>query len=93
MKLKISEDLALPLDAVTQKFAFLGRTGSGKSYGATKLAEEMLEAKAQVIALDPVCVWWGLRTGKLDVTYLGKLRTLELVSGSKELKASDEFFE
>jgi hypothetical protein len=62
-KLKISDDLSLPLDAVTQKFAILGRTGSGKSYGATKLCEEMLDAKAQVVALDPVGVWWGLRTG------------------------------
>jgi hypothetical protein len=62
MKLKISEDLSLPLEAVTQKLAFLGRTGSGKSYGATKLCELMLEAHAQVVALDPVGVWWGLRT-------------------------------
>jgi ATP-dependent Clp protease ATP-binding subunit ClpA len=45
--MKIAKDLDLPIDAVTQKFAFLGRTGSGKSYGATKLAELMLEAKAQ----------------------------------------------
>jgi len=63
MMLKISDDLELPIEAVTQKLAFLGRTGSGKSYGATKLCELMLEAKAQVIALDPVGVWWGLRTG------------------------------
>lgn len=67
MKLRISEKLALPLDAVTQKFAILGRTGSGKSYCATKLCEEMLEAKAQVIALDPVGVWYGLRVGQRDV--------------------------
>jgi hypothetical protein len=62
-KLWISESLSLPLDAVTQKFAFLGRTGSGKSYGSTKLCELMLDAKAQVVALDPVGVWWGLRVG------------------------------
>jgi hypothetical protein len=60
-KLRFSEDLALPLDAVTQKFAILGRTGSGKSYAATKLCEEMLDAKAQVIAIDPMGVWYGLR--------------------------------
>ncbi len=64
MKLRISDDLELPADAVTQKFAWLGRTGSGKSYGAMKLCELMLAAKAQVVALDPVGVWWGLRTGK-----------------------------
>lgn len=37
MKLRISEKLLLPAEAVTQKFAILGRTGSGKSYAATKL--------------------------------------------------------
>jgi hypothetical protein len=61
MTLKISPDLALPLDAVTQKFAFLGRTGSGKTYAASKLAEEMLLAKAQVVILDAVGVWYGIR--------------------------------
>ena len=60
-KLHISKSLSLPIDAVTQKFGILGRTGSGKSYFATKLCEEMLDAKAQVVAIDPVGVWWGLR--------------------------------
>lgn len=62
-KLHISDSLSLPLDAVTQKFGILGRTGSGKSYFATKLCEEMLDAKAQIVALDPVGVWYGLRIG------------------------------
>jgi uncharacterized protein len=65
MKLHISPTLSLPIDAVTQKFGILGRTGSGKSYAATKLAEEMLEAKAQIVVLDPVGVWWGLRVGTI----------------------------
>lgn len=59
--LKISDSLTLPLDAVTQKLAFLGRTGSGKTYAATKVAEEMLAAGAQVVSLDPVGVHYGLR--------------------------------
>ncbi len=66
--LAIAKDLPLPLDAVTQKLAFLGRTGSGKTYGATKLAEEMLDAGAQLIALDPVGVWYGLRIGAGDAS-------------------------
>jgi hypothetical protein len=60
-KLNISPDLSLPLDAVTQKLAFLARTGAGKTYAAQKLCEEMLAAGAQVVALDPVGVWYGLR--------------------------------
>jgi hypothetical protein len=59
--LAISKDLTLPLDAVTQVLAFLGRRGSGKTYGASKTAECMLDAGAQVVVLDPVGVWWGLR--------------------------------
>lgn len=55
----------LPADeAATQKYAFLGRSGSGKSYGAMKLAELLLDIGAQVIALDWVGVWWSLRVGR-----------------------------
>lgn len=64
-KLRISEDLALPLDAVTQAIGFLGRRGSGKTYAATKLAELMLSAHAQIVVLDPVGVWYGLRLGEV----------------------------
>lgn len=60
--LKISADLELPLDAITERLGFLGTSGSGKTYGAGKLAEEMLSAGAQVIPIDPVGTWWGLRS-------------------------------
>lgn len=60
-ELAIAKDLRLPVDAVTQKLAFLGRTGSGKTYGATKVAEQMLGIGAQIVAIDPVGVWYGLR--------------------------------
>lgn len=60
-KLRVSSELSLPLDAVTQKIAFIGRTGSGKTYAATKLAELFAEAGAQFVALDPVGKWWSLR--------------------------------
>jgi hypothetical protein len=79
MKLRMSKELSLPLDAVTQKLAFIGRTGSGKTYAATKLAELFGEAGAQFIALDPVGKWWSLRLksdGKsagLDVPVFGGL--------------------
>ncbi len=61
--LRIAKDLQLPLDAVTQTLAAIGRKGAGKTYLATKIAEEMLDAQAQVVALDPVGNWWGLRVG------------------------------
>jgi uncharacterized protein len=59
--LRISKDLELPLDAVTQTLAFIARKGGGKTYGAQLLAEEMLSAGAQVVAIDPVGNWYSLR--------------------------------
>jgi hypothetical protein len=61
--LRLSDALVLPLDAVTEKLGWLGRTGSGKTYGAQKLAEEMHHVGAQFVALDPVGKWWALRLG------------------------------
>jgi hypothetical protein len=60
--LKLADDLALPSDeAVTQKFGFIGRSGSGKSYAAMRLAELFLGVGAQIICLDWVGLWWSLR--------------------------------
>jgi hypothetical protein len=78
--LRLSDDLKLPPAVVTEKLAFLGRTGSGKTYAAQKLAEEMHDAGAQFVVLDPVGVWYGLRLaadGKkpgLPIPVLGGLR-------------------
>lgn len=60
--LRISSELSLPLDAVTETFAFLAKRGAGKTYNASVLVEEMLKAGAQVVVLDPMDVWWGLRS-------------------------------
>ena len=59
--LKISDNVALPSDAVTQTMACIGRKGSGKTYLATLLVEQMLDVGAQVVVLDPVGNYWGLR--------------------------------
>lgn len=63
MKIKISKEISLPMDAVTQTLAAIGRKGAGKTYLATMIAEQMLDASAQVIVIDPVGNWWGLRVG------------------------------
>lgn len=70
MKLQLAEDLAVPISAATEKFAFLGRTGGGKTYAAMKLGELMLEAGVQIVALDPVGVWYGLRIGSKWTVYI-----------------------
>lgn len=59
--LDISKDLKLPVNSTTQKFGWLGVTGSGKTYGASKYAEELWGKSVQFIVLDPVGVWYGLR--------------------------------
>jgi uncharacterized protein len=60
-KLVLAIEHSLPLEAVTQTFAFLGKRGSGKTYGALRLVESMLAAHAQVVCLDPVGKHWSLR--------------------------------
>lgn len=59
--MEICDRFRLPTDAVTQTLACIGRKGAGKTYLATKLAEQMLELPAQIVVLDPVGTWWGLR--------------------------------
>jgi hypothetical protein len=61
-RLELAPELKLPAaEAITQKYGFIGRSGSGKSYAAMRLAELFLDAGAQVIALDWVGIWWSLR--------------------------------
>lgn len=76
-KLQISDDLKLPIDAVTQRISILGKTRSGKSHTAGVIVEEVLKAEQQVVILDPKGDWWGLRSsadGKspgLPITIMG----------------------
>lgn len=59
---QVSKTLRLPLESVTQTFAILAKRRAGKSYLASVLAEEMLDARQQVVAIDPTGGWWGLRS-------------------------------
>lgn len=61
---KISDDFALATNAITQKFAWIGTSGGGKSYAATEFAEVLWDAGGQFIVLDPVGIWYGLRLDK-----------------------------
>lgn len=62
--LDIAKGVKFTSEMVTEKSAFLGRTGGGKTYAAMKAAEEMLKIGAQIVVLDPVGKWHGLRTAK-----------------------------
>lgn len=69
--------VTLPLGAVTETFAILAKRGAGKTNTAVVLTEELVSAGEQVIVVDPVGVWWGLRAtaagapSKLPVVIVG----------------------
>ncbi len=60
--MKLAENLSLPPEIVTETVSVLGRRGSGKTHTASVLVEEMLAAGQQVVVLDPLDVWHGLRS-------------------------------
>ena len=60
--LRISDELALPLDAVTQTFGILAVRGAGKSNTAAAMAEEMFKAGLPFVVVDPVGSWFGMRS-------------------------------
>lgn len=88
MKLHIADNLSLPLEAVTQTFAFLAKRGKGKTYCASVLAEEMLKAGQQIVALDPTGAWWGLRSGFPILVAGGEHGDLPLEEHAGEVLAS-----
>lgn len=61
MTFKLCSELALPANAATDTYAFLGTRGSGKTYAAGKMVETFLDGGVQVAVIDLVGVWWGLR--------------------------------
>ena len=61
-RLQIATDFSLPIDAVTGTFGLLAIRGSGKTYTSAVIVEEMIGAGQPVCILDPVGVWWGLRS-------------------------------
>jgi hypothetical protein len=54
--------LLLPEDAVTQTFGILAVRGAGKTNTAVVMAEEMWKAELPFVVVDPVGVWYGLRS-------------------------------
>lgn len=52
----------IPFDALNGRVGILGIVGSGKTYTAIGLAEQLLAAGRQVILIDPTGAYHGLRT-------------------------------
>jgi len=69
-KLASGRSFELPLDYQVHTTALIGIRGSGKTVAATVIAEEMLQNSLPFVAIDPVGVWWGLRT-KYELVIVG----------------------
>lgn len=46
---------------LTATHGVIAMKGSGKTYGSMAIAESMLDAGGQIVAIDPTGAWWGLR--------------------------------
>ena len=53
--------IPLPLEALDDRLAIVGRSGYGKTNAAKVMAEKLLSTGARVCILDPTDSWWGLR--------------------------------
>lgn len=62
MKLKISETLSLPIEAITNTFAIFGIRGAGKSNLGAVMAEGIIKAGQPVCIIDPTGAWYGLKS-------------------------------
>jgi hypothetical protein len=60
-QLRISPELSLPLEAVTETFGILAIKRVGKSNAGVVMAEEMYDAGLPWVAIDPKGDWWGVR--------------------------------
>lgn len=60
-EISLARGFKLPIDFVTQPCAVLGRRGAGKTFMAKRLAEQVYKAGAQMVVIDPVGIWSGLR--------------------------------
>lgn len=59
--LKLADNLELPLDFMTERIAFLARTGAGKSGGMRVLFEQIFDAGQFSIFIDPKGDAYGIR--------------------------------
>ena len=75
--LRLASNLRLSDEAVMRQVAWLGKTGMGKTHGCGKFVEGLHGMGAQVVVLDSVGNWYGLRIGAdgkskgLDIAVFG----------------------
>lgn len=60
--LQVADGCALPVDVAGEATAILAKRGAGKTNTGRVLAEEYHRAGVQLCIIDPIGVWWGLRS-------------------------------
>lgn len=53
----------LPDAALDADIAIPGQKGRGKTFAAKRIVERLLHMHRRLLALDPLSVWWGLKSG------------------------------
>ncbi len=62
MERKLAVGKVLSDAALDERLAIVGTSGSGKTYAAKGGVERLLDIGARVCIVDPLGVWWGLRS-------------------------------
>lgn len=52
----------IPTPALLQHIGIVGKTGSGKTFTAKGIVEQLLDQERRVCILDPTGAWWGLKS-------------------------------
>lgn len=52
----------IPDKALDADIAILGKKGKGKTYTAKGIAERLLDMERRLIVMDPMSMWWGLKS-------------------------------
>lgn len=63
-RLRLSDDLALPLEFATEGVAVIGKRGSGKSNTEARFVELLYEAGVPFAVIDPKGDWYGLKSSR-----------------------------
>lgn len=60
--IKIADDFFLPKQMVTESIGIVAARGSGKTYTTAVMAEELFIADLPFLVIDPLGVYWGIRS-------------------------------
>jgi hypothetical protein len=63
MARRVTKPHPIPDTALDADIAILGKKGRGKTFTAKGLVERLLQMQRRVLVLDPLSVWWGLKSG------------------------------